>query len=393
MAKEWGDSAGRTLGNAFDRRERRFYEKIFDISWLFVGLLLLIASYGLVMLYSAANGHMDPWANRQMLRFALGLGFFLVVALIDVRVLMRMAYPLYIVAMALLVLVEVKGTVGMGAQRWIDVGFIQLQPSEVMKIALVLTLARYFHSATAVEMGKLSFLIPPIVLVLLPVAFVLKQPDLGTAMMLLMASAVLFLLAGMRLWVFALLIVGGVGSIPVAWQFLHDYQKNRIRIFLDPERDPRGAGYHITQSKIALGSGGITGKGFMLGSQSHLNFLPEKQTDFIFTMLGEEFGMTGGLILLGLYSLVILYGFMVALRCRHQFGRLAALGVTSTFFLYAFINIAMVTGLIPVVGVPLPMISYGGTAMLTLMIGFGILMSIHVHRDVGITRRGGWQED
>ncbi len=389
-----GDSFERpSLGRGLRADERRPYQRLLDMPWLFVAALVMIAGYGLLLLYSAGNGHMEPWAGRQLIRFGLGLSLFFVVSLVDVRQLMRFAYPLYGVAMALLVLVEVKGTVGMGAQRWIDVGFIQLQPSELMKIALVLSLARYFHPATAEEMGKVSFLLPPIVLVLLPVALVMKQPDLGTAMMLLMASAILFLLAGMRLWVFAGGIVAVLAAIPVAWRFLHDYQRNRILIFLDPERDPRGAGYHITQSKIALGSGGLTGKGFMEGTQSHLNFLPEKQTDFIFTMLGEEFGMIGGLVLLGLYSVVILYGYGIALRCRHHFGRLAALGVTSTFFLYVFINIAMVTGLIPVVGVPLPMISYGGTAMLTLMVGFGILMSIHLHDDVVITRRSGWRED
>lgn len=381
------------ISSPFDRGERRFYEKIADISWPFVLLLMTIAGYGLLMLYSAANGHMDPWAGRQLGRFGLGLSFFLVVSLIDVRALMRFAYGLYGIAIALLVLVEVKGTVGMGAQRWIDVGFVQLQPSEVMKIAIVLTLARYFHKASAHDMGRITFLLPPIALVLLPVGLVLKQPDLGTAMMLLMASAVMFLLAGMRLWVFAVAIIAAAGAAPVAWPFLHDFQKNRIRTFLNPERDPQGAGYHITQSKIALGSGGLTGKGFMLGTQSHLSFLPERQTDFIFTMLGEEFGMIGGLVLIGLYSLVVVYGFVIALRCPHQFGRLAALGITSTFFLYVFINIAMVTGLIPVVGVPLPMISYGGTAMLTLMVGFGILMSIHIHRDVAVNRRGGWEEE
>jgi rod shape determining protein RodA len=206
--------------------------------------------------------------------------------------------------------------------------------------------------------------------------------------MLLMAGGAMFFVAGVRLWKFAVVVLAAVGAAPIVWQFLHDYQRQRVLTFLDPERDPLGTGYHIIQSKIALGSGGLFGKGFLQGSQSHLNFLPEKQTDFIFTMLAEEFGLVGALGLIGVYSLLIVYGFAIALSSRSQFGRLVAIGVTTTFFLYMFINMAMVMGLIPVVGVPLPMLSYGGTAMITVMIGFGLLMSVYVHRDVTIGRRG-----
>ena len=225
-------------------------------------------------------------------------------------------------------------------------------------------------------------------MVLVPAALVLKQPDLGTAMMLLMTGAVLFFLAGVRLWMFAVMAAAAAAAVPAGWHFLRDYQKNRIYTFLDPESDPLGAGYHILQSKIALGSGGLFGKGFLLGTQSHLSFLPEKQTDFIFTMLAEEFGFVGGLGLLALYSLVIAYGFAIALRCRNHFGRLLGLGIATNFFLYVFINTAMVMGLIPVVGVPLPLISYGGTAMLTVMFGFGLLMNVAVHRDTRLNRKG-----
>lgn len=384
--------ASEFLSPRLRRGDMTLGEKLWQMSWSFVLLLVVIASVGFLMLYSAANGSLDPWASRQMTRFAVGLGCMLVLALLDVRLFMRYAYAAYGVALALLVLVEVKGSVGMGAQRWIDLGFFQLQPSEVMKVALVLALARYFHGATLEDVGRPTYLVPPVVLTLLPAALVLKQPDLGTALMLLMGAAVLFFLAGVRLWLFGVVAAVALAAIPIGWQFLRDYQKNRVLTFLNPERDPLGAGYHIMQSKIALGSGGLFGKGFMQGTQSHLNFLPERQTDFIFTMLAEELGMVGGLALIFLYVLVLVYGLAIALRCRHQFGRLVAVGVTTTFFLYVFINIAMVMGLIPVVGVPLPLISYGGTAMLTLMIAFGILMSVHVHRDVQMGRRGGYDD-
>jgi rod shape determining protein RodA len=298
----------------------------------------------------------------------------------------RSAYWIYGASLTLFIAVDQHGAVGMGAQRWIDLGFMQLQPSEIMKIALVLALARYFHGLSAENSGRLRYLVVPALLVLVPVGLVLKQPDLGTAIMLLAAGAILCFLGGVRLWLFAAAALGGATAAPVAWSFLRDYQKTRLYTFLEPDTDPLGAGYHIMQSKIALGSGGLFGKGFLLGTQSHLSFLPEKQTDFIFTMFAEEFGLVGGLVLLALYVLVIGYAFAIALRSRSQFGRLLGLGIAANFFLYAFINTAMVMGLIPVVGVPLPLISYGGTAMVTVMLGFGLLMNIGIHRDVRLSR-------
>ena len=379
---------------ALDLRHRQLSlrERLFNVSWMLILMITLVSSVGFLMLYSAANGNLDPWASRQMTRFAVGLGALIVVALIDVRFWLRWSYLFYFVALALLVAVEVKGTIGMGAQRWIDLGFFQVQPSEVMKIALILALGRYFHGAALEEVTRPTFLLTPIMMVMVPVALVIKQPDLGTALLLLMVGAVIFFMSGVRLWKFAIVAALGVAAIPIGWQFLHDYQKNRVLTFLNPERDPLGAGYHIMQSKIAMGSGGLFGKGFMQGSQSHLNFLPEKQTDFIFTMLTEEWGLVGGAVLLVLYAIVLIYGYVIALRCRNQFGRLVAIGLNTNFFLYVFINIAMVMGLIPVVGVPLPLISYGGTAMLTLMIGFGLMMSVHVHRDLQIGRRGAYDD-
>ena len=362
-------------------------QKAWQIHWTFVVLICCIAAIGVTMLYSAGNGSFDPWASRHITRFAAGLGVLVAMALIDIRVWLRHAYVLYLLALALLVVVEVAGAAGMGARRWIDLGFLTIQPSELMKITIVLALARYFHGSSIEGVGRLRYLIMPLFIVAAPAALVLRQPDLGTALMLVFVGAGLMFLAGVRIWKFAVVGLAAVTSVPVAWQFLHDYQKRRVLTFFDPESDPLGGGYHIIQSKIALGSGGLFGKGLLQGTQSHLNFLPEMQTDFIFTMLAEEFGLTGGLVLLALYTLVLIYGIAISARCRSQFGRLVGMGATLTFFLYVFINIAMVMGLIPVVGVPLPLISYGGTAMLTVLVGFGLLMNVYVHRDVAIGRR------
>ena len=363
-------------------------QKVWQMNWGMILLVLLLSAIGCAMLYSAANADVDPWAERQAVRFALGFVLMISVALIDIRLWFRAAYPIYFLALGLLIAVEVMGSIGMGAQRWIDLKIIQLQPSEVMKVALVLALARYFHGVTYEDIGRPQYLLIPLLMVAAPAALVLKQPDLGTAGMLTMVAGGLFFCAGVRLWKFLLVGAGAAAAIPIAWQTLHGYQKARILTFLDPESDPLGTGYHILQSKIALGSGGLFGKGFLQGSQSHLNFLPEKQTDFIFTMLGEEFGMVGGLALLGLYTLLFIYGFAIAMRSRNQFGRLVAIGLTLNLFLYVFINIAMVMGLIPVVGVPLPLISYGGTAMLAVMIALGLVINVYVHRDLRIPRRG-----
>jgi rod shape determining protein RodA len=363
-------------------------QKVWQLNWGLVLLICLLGAVGFAMLYSAASGSWEPWALRQAVRFGGGLVLMFAVALIDIRIWFRLAYPIYLAALVLLVAVEVMGTIGMGAQRWINLGFMQLQPSEVMKVALVMALARYFHGVTYADIGRPTYLLIPLFLVAAPAALVLKQPDLGTAVMLLMVGGALFLVAGVRWWKFLLVALAGGGAVPVAWNFLHAYQQKRVLTFLDPESDPLGSGYHILQSKIALGSGGIFGKGYLQGTQSHLNFLPEKQTDFIFTMLAEEWGMIGGLGLLTLFLMVFVYGFAIALRSRNQFGRLLAMGLTVNLFLYVFINIAMVMGLMPVVGVPLPLISYGGTVMLATMIGFGLLLSVSIHRDVRIPRRG-----
>ena len=364
-------------------------QKLLNIHWFLVFLICLTSAIGIALLYSAAHGNFQPWASRQLLRFGVGMVVMLAVSLVDIRIWLRFSYVFYIISFLLLALVELMGFVGMGAQRWLDLGYFNLQPSELMKITLILALARYFHGLTFDDVSNPTRLVLPIVMVIAPAALVLRQPDLGTALMLMLASCAIFFVAGVRLWKFGLVSILAVISAPVAWHFLHDYQKRRVLTFINPESDPLGAGYHIIQSKIALGSGGLLGKGFMQGTQGHLNFLPEMQTDFIFTMLAEEFGLVGGLGLLGLYILLIGVGAIIAVRSNSQFGRLTAMGVTITFFLYAFINIAMVMGLIPVVGVPLPLISYGGTALMTLLIGFGLLIGVWIHKDVTIGRRGG----
>jgi rod shape determining protein RodA len=365
-------------------------EKLLQLNWSLVLLVTIVASIGFAVLYSAAHGHVEPWMDAQMKRFALGLVGMLVLALIDLRIYMRFAYVFYAVAFVLLVYVEFLGEIGMGAQRWINLGFMQLQPSEMMKIALVLSLARYFHGVDWEAVGKPWVLIPPTLMAVAPAGLVMKQPDLGTAGTLMIVGGAMFFAAGVRWWKFAIIIALGIVGAYFAWNsgLLHDYQKARVLTFLDPESDVRGAGYHIIQSKIALGSGGVWGKGFLQGTQSHLDFLPERHTDFIFTMFAEEWGLVGGVVLLSLYSLLVVYGVAIALRCRSQFGKMMAFGLSFNLFTYFFINTAMVMGLIPVVGVPLPLISYGGTAMMTVLAGFGLMMSAYVHRDAKLGRGG-----
>jgi rod shape determining protein RodA len=310
----------------------------------------------------------------------------LAVAVIDIRTWLRYAYPIYFISLVLLLMVEFSGSIGMGAQRWIDLGVFTIQPSEIMKIAIILSLARYFYASRLEDVSRISHIIVPVILMGLPTILIIRQPDLGTSILMVATGIAMLFVVGVRVWIFSVGALVIIGAIIPLWQFvLRGYQKARLLTYLSPEKDPLGAGYHIIQSKIALGSGGLFGKGFMGGSQSHLNFLPEKQTDFIFTMLGEEFGLIGGVLLITLYVILLVYAFMMSLRCRSQFGRLIGIGVSTSFFLNVFVNIAMVMGLVPVVGMPLPLISYGGTAMLTLMFSFGLLLCVYVNRDVQIS--------
>lgn len=376
------------------RHGRTAVDKLRQVNVGLIMLIAIVSSIGFGMLYSAAGGSWDPWASRQMIRFVIGLCLMLGVAVVDQRFWFRIAYGLYGASFVLLVVVDIAGAIGMGAQRWLEIGgVIQIQPSELMKIALILTLARYFHGLTLEEIGNPLYLLWPAFLVVAPAALVAKQPDLGSAILLVLMGAVVFFLAGVRVWMFLLIGGAGIAAVPVAWKFLRDYQKQRVLTFLNPESDPLGAGYHIIQSKIALGSGGIWGKGFLQGTQSHLQFLPERQTDFIFTMLSEEWGFVGALTLIGLYTLILLYGISISLRSRSQFGRLTGMGVIAAFYIYAAINMAMVMGVLPVVGEPLPLVSYGGTSMMSLLIAFGLLINVYVHRDQFIGRWGSGTEN
>jgi rod shape determining protein RodA len=358
-----------------------FAERFWRINWGLVLVLTAIAGIGAVALYSAAGGRSDPWAARHAIRYGAALALLLVVALVHPKVWRALAWPIYIAAMALLVAVDVIGKTGLGAQRWLMIGPLQIQPSEIAKVAVILVLARYYHGLSREQAARLLYALPPLLVILAPVGLVMMQPDLGTALMVLLGGAALLFVAGVRLWMFLGGAIAAIGCLPIAWSFMHEYQRKRVLTFLDPDRDPLGAGYHITQSKIAIGSGGLFGKGFLQGTQSSLNFLPEKQTDFIFTTFVEEWGLIGAGVLLALFALVLVWGFSIALRSQHHFGRLVALGVTAMMFLYVFINTAMVMGLLPVVGVPLPLVSNGGTAMVSVMFACGLLIGVNVYRD------------
>jgi rod shape determining protein RodA len=372
----------------FNEPEPKLGGKIKSLPWLFILIVIAIGGIGGGALYSAANANFMPWAKPHLIRFGMSIVIMLAFAFVDIRIWFRVAYPAYALMLALLAGVEVAGKVGaFGAQRWINLGFVQIQPSELMKIALVMALARFFHGCSSEESQRLRTLVAPVAMILAPTAFVLLQPNLGTAIMLMLAGAAMLLVGGARLWLFGVVGAAGLAALPVVWRSMHGYQKRRVMTFLDPSVDPLGAGYHITQSRIALGSGGLFGKGFLNGTQSHLNFLPEKQTDFIFPLLAEEWGLWGGVAVLGLFAMLAYYGLGIGLRSRNQFGRMLAIGLSVNLFLYVFINTAMVMGLIPVVGVPLPLISYGGTSMLAVMMGFGMLISVLLHRDIKISRR------
>jgi rod shape determining protein RodA len=356
--------------------------KVWQVSWIYVLLLCALAGIGYAALYSAAGGAPEPYASRHVLRFATGLVLMIGIALVDIRFIARLSWPSYLVALALLVAVMRFGHTGKGAQRWLELGGLQLQPSELMKITLVLALSSWFHRASWERIGNPLFLIPPVIAVLLPVGLIVKEPNLGTAVITAILGGAMFFAAGVRWWKFVLIALPVPFAAQLAYNHLHDYQRARIDTFFNPESDPLGSGYNIIQSKIALGSGGMWGKGFLQGTQGHLDFLPEKQTDFIFTTIGEEFGFVGGAALMALLGLIVLGGMLIALRCRNQYGRLVAFGIATNFFLYVAVNIAMVMGAIPVGGVPLPLVSHGGSAMIMVMVGFGLLMSVHVHRDV-----------
>ncbi len=363
------------------------FRKLLYLHWPIILLLTAVACAGFLMLYSVSGGRPEIWMEPQMKRFALGVVLMIGVAMVPIWFWRNMAFVAFGGSLLLLLGVEFFGEVRQGAQRWIDIGFMRLQPSELTKITLVMFLAAYYDWLPNNKTSHPLWVALPVIFILTPVFLVLNQPDLGTALLLLMGGATMMFLAGVHWLYWATVIGGGVGAIVAVfqsrgtpWQLLKDYQYRRIDTFIDPANDPLGAGYHITQAKIALGSGGWTGRGFMQGTQSRLNFLPEKHTDFIFTTLAEEFGFIGAFTLLVLYLLIILFCVVSAIGNKDRFASLLTLGIAMTFFLFFAVNMAMVTGLAPVVGVPLPLVSYGGSAMLVLLVAFGLVQSAHVHR-------------
>ncbi|MCO4841683.1 MAG: rod shape-determining protein RodA [Yoonia sp.] len=363
------------------------FRKLLYLNWPVVLLLSAVSGAGFIMLYSVAGGSVDPWMAPQVKRFGVGIVLMIAVAMVPIWFWRNISALAFSASLLLLVGVEFFGAVGMGAQRWIDLGFMRLQPSELTKITLVMALAAYYDWLPTNKTSYPGWVMLPLLLIVVPTALVLRQPDLGTALLLLLGGGTIMFLAGVHWAYFATVIAAGVGTIVAVfqsrgttWQLLQDYQYRRIDTFLDPSNDPLGAGYHITQAKIAFGSGGWTGRGFMQGTQSRLNFLPEKHTDFIFTTLAEEFGFIGASTLLILYVLIIVFCVVSALSNKDRFASLLTLGIAMTFFLFFAVNMAMVTGLAPVVGVPLPLVSYGGSAMLVILIAFGLVQSAHVHR-------------
>ena len=361
------------------------FAKLQSINYPLLGLIITLFFVGLAALYSISNGDFNSWPLKHSQRFILGLIIFFLVIFFDLRLIFGYAYLIFFLSIISLAIIPFFGIESNGATRWINIAGISLQPSEFVKYTLILALAKYFHSINN-DSGFIKTLIIPLIITIVPVFLVITQPDLGTALIILIGGISLFWISGLNYKYFIVGVFSILCSLPVLWQYLKDYQKDRVLTFFNPERDPLGNGYHIMQSKIALGSGGIFGKGYMEGTQSHLNFLPEMQTDFIFTMLGEEFGFIGSLLLLLIYAALIMISIRLALKSRSLFSKYLSLGVCNVFFIYVFVNIGMVTGLLPVVGVPLPFISYGGSSMLAVMFGFGLLMNCYINRNIIIEK-------
>lgn len=359
---------------------KKFLTKVNKIPIFIPILITMVSSYGFLILYAAAGGNIKPWAYKQLMMFFLFMPVAFFISLIDIRTIYRYSYHIYFISLSLLLIVQFAGKRAMGATRWIDLGIFRLQPSELMKIAVVLALARIFHNMRAQQINKIISLFPAIMAVVVPAFLVIIQPDLGTGMVIVIVSLVMFFALGVHASYFIYLAISITILLPILWNLLHNYQKNRILIFLDPEKEPLGAGYNIIQSKIAIGSGGLLGKGLMEGTQSHLNFLPEHQTDFVFAFLAEELGFIGGCILLTMYLLIIVFSLAIAINVRTKFGKFMVIGIVSIFSCHVFVNIGMVMGMLPVVGVPLPFVSYGGTMMVSMLTGFGLVMNASVNQ-------------
>ncbi|MBO4480444.1 MAG: rod shape-determining protein RodA [Alphaproteobacteria bacterium] len=366
-----------------------FSEKLSRFSWVMFAPMCLILVISEVILYSAGGGSWKPFALSQLLKITMGMFVFFVAAFTNIKFWLKSAYTIYAVAAILIILVTFVGHTGMGAQRWLNLGFIHIQPSEFFKIALVMALARYFAWMNSVDLSKFKNYLVPAFMMLVPFGLIVMQPDLGTAVSIGLITIGIFYIVGANKKWFLIGAIMAVLAAPVIWfGGMHEYQRERIITFLNPDHDAKGAGYQINQAKIAFGSGGLIGKGYMNGSQSQQSFLPEKQTDFIFTMLGEEFGFFGAFTVLFIYTSIIVILFWAAKTCRNRFGQLVCFGFMLNFFIYYFINISMVLGLVPTVGVPLPLMSFGGSSLLSLMFGFGLCENAHIHKDQQLSAKG-----
>lgn len=366
----------------FNQGKLTFSQRLRNLNWTLISLILALATIGFLMLYSAGGGSFYPWLIRQLLFFAIFFPVMIAIAITDIRIWFRVAYVAYALALIMIVVVDIAGHNALGATRWFRIGPLTIQPSEIMKVCLVLALARYFYDVEAEEVGRVKYLLVPLLLIAIPTFFIFHQPDLGTATILLMVGVSILFIAGAKLWKFMVVGAAGLAAIPFLWMFvLYDYQKQRVLTFLNPNKDPLGSGYNIIQSKIAIGSGGFVGKGYLNGTQGQLDFLPEKQTDFIFTMLSEELGFIGAMTTIVIFAAIIFIGTSATMRMTHQYGKLLGMGIVNIFFIHMFINIGMVTGLIPVVGAPLPFVSYGGTITASMLIGFGLLLNADLYRN------------
>lgn len=357
-------------------------KKLEKLNWLLVFMIMILACIGFLMLYSAGGGNFRPWLIKQAVFFSIFFVVMIGIAITDIRLWFKFSYLFYAIALIMILIVNIMGHKAMGATRWFRIGPIAVQPSEIMKICMVFAMSRYFYNIEADKIGKIRFLIVPILMIITPAFLIFMQPDLGTATILTLVGVSILFLAGVRIWKFVVVGIAGLIAIPFMWIFfLYDYQKQRVLTFLNPNNDPLGSGYNIIQSKIAIGSGGITGKGYLSGTQGQLNFLPEKQTDFIFTMLSEELGLIGSLSTIATYAIIISIGIYIAMTTRHQYGRLLTMGIMNIFFVHMFVNIGMVTGMLPVVGAPLPLISYGGTITASMLIGFGLILNVDLNKN------------
>ena len=355
------------------------FKKLIHLNFLFIFITILLTILGISALYSAADGSFQPWAIKHIYRFVFLFFAMLIISVIKIKYIFKYSYIFFIMCLILLLSVEIVGIFGKGAERWIRIFGISIQPSEIVKIGIILSLAKYYHNIKFDNIGRLTHLIVPSLLILIPFFLVVIQPDLGTSLSILLLGIIIMFLSGVKIWKFMLGIIISLISLPFLWNSIKPYQQKRVLSFLNPESDPLGQGYQLIQSKIALGSGGLTGKGFLQGTQSYLEYLPEKQTDFIFTLIGEEFGFLGTIFILMLFIILILICYFVSIKSYSIFGRIVSLGVATNLFLYVIFNISMVTGLMPVVGIPLPLISYGGTAMLSIMLSFGLLLNADIH--------------